>query len=121
MFRRLVALENPRLPAAFIDQMWADFDRATRRAVLRLYRATKDPDAIVAAARARLDRFDAPVRVIWGVEDAYIGVEMADTQREVFPQSEITLLDGLGHWCFVEDPDRFAAEALPFLRSAVGQ
>jgi pimeloyl-ACP methyl ester carboxylesterase len=119
VFRRLVALENPKLPAWFIAQMWADFDRDTRRAVLRLYRATKDTDAVVERARPALSALEVPVRVIWGVTDAYIGVEMADTQLEVFPQAEVHRLEGLGHWCFVEDPERFAELAVPFLRAAV--
>ena len=35
---------NPRgLPGEFVDKMYDEYDRGTRRAVLKLYRATTDP------------------------------------------------------------------------------
>ena len=52
-FRLLLRRGNPRgLPRAFVDRMYDDFDRTTRRAVLELYRSVPD----VARAGERLAR-----------------------------------------------------------------
>ena len=43
-FRLVLKHGNPRgLPRDFVDGMYDDYDRGTRRAVLRLYRATSEP------------------------------------------------------------------------------
>ena len=58
-FRALLRRGNPRgLPRPFVDRMYDDFDRATRRAVLDLYRSVDD----VAAAGERARRGAAPAR-----------------------------------------------------------
>lgn len=58
----------------------------TRRAVLRLYRATRPGDMEQLAARLRQHDHDA--LVLFGDADAYIPVEMAHRQVEVFPRAE---------------------------------
>jgi pimeloyl-ACP methyl ester carboxylesterase/2-polyprenyl-6-methoxyphenol hydroxylase-like FAD-dependent oxidoreductase len=62
------------LPRPFVDRMYDDFDRATRRAVLELYRSVRD----VAAGGRELARalmpLDRPALVLWGRHDPYIGV-----------------------------------------------
>src|SRR6185295_16221053 len=52
-FKLLSRLSNATpgpLPADWIDRCWADYDRRTRRAILKLYRASP-PDALAAAGR----------------------------------------------------------------------
>jgi pimeloyl-ACP methyl ester carboxylesterase len=58
--------------------------------------------------------------VVWGTEDVYIPWQQADRQRESFPSARIELLEGLGHWPFVEDPAWVAEVVIPFLREQVG-
>ena len=58
-FRLLLRRGNPRaLPRAFVDRMYDDFDRHTRRAVLDLYRSVPD----VAASRGAAGGRAAPAR-----------------------------------------------------------
>ena len=53
-WRRAMQRNNPKgLPAQFVDKMYDDYDRATRRAVLALYRATPDPGERAAESRRR--------------------------------------------------------------------
>ena len=52
----------------------------------------------------------------WGTADAYLPSEQAQRQRQSFPSARIELLDGHGHWVFLEDPERAAAVVVPFLR-----
>ena len=112
---------NPRgLPRSFVDRMYDDFDWGTRRAILKLYRATSHPDRLAEQLAQVLRPLPLPVLVIWGKQDPYVSVEMAERQREVFSNVRIVLLDESGHWPFADDPERVAAEAVPFLKRHYG-
>ena len=66
-FRWLVNRPEPRrLPQPFIDRMYDQYDRRTRRAVLELYRATPDPGSAGAEFAALMAPRDVPALVIWG-------------------------------------------------------
>ncbi len=114
-FRLLLGRENPRLTRDQIDRIYdASRPWATRRAVLKLYRAT--PAATLAAPAAALRLLDRPALVIWGTQDAYLPSEQAERQRQAFPSARVELLDGHGHWVMLEDPGRVASLVIPFLR-----
>jgi pimeloyl-ACP methyl ester carboxylesterase len=116
--RFLVGHDNPRLPGFAIDRIYeASRDWPTKRAVLKLYRAT--PASAMGALRDPLRELDRPALVVWGTDDVYIPWQQADRQRESFPSARIELLEGLGHWPFVEDPARVAEVVIPFLREQV--
>jgi pimeloyl-ACP methyl ester carboxylesterase len=91
----------------------------TRRAVLRLYRSVRPGDMELLAARLRAHDHDA--LVVFGDSDAYIPVEQAYRQVQAFPRAEITILPGVGHWCWLEDTDGVAGHVVPFLRERVGR
>ena len=118
-FRMVLSHDNPRLPSAAIDRLY-EVSRSwpTKRAVLKLYRAT--PAAAMGALREPLRGLDRPALVVWGTDDAYIPWQQAERQRESFPSAEVQLLEGLGHWPFLEDPARVAEQVIPFLRERVG-
>ena len=116
-FHMLTGRGNPRpLPRAFVDRMFDDYDRGTKRAVLKLYRATSDPDGQARRLISVLRPLDRPALVVWGRHDPYIGVEVAERQREAFPSAEVNVLDGSGHWPFADDPERVASLVVSFLR-----
>ena len=114
-FRLLLGRENPRLTRDQIDHIYdASRSRATKRAVLKLYRAT--PEATLASPVAALRQLDRPALVIWGTKDAYLPSKQAERQRQAFPSAHVELLDGHGHWVMLEDPRRVASLVIPFLR-----
>jgi pimeloyl-ACP methyl ester carboxylesterase len=115
-FRMLTRRGNRRLPREYIDQTYNDFDRKTRRAVLKLYRATGDPAGDAERAAAALRPLNLPALVVWGRTDPYIDVAFAERQREVFPRARIVILDDAGHWPFADSPAEVAAAVVPFLR-----
>jgi pimeloyl-ACP methyl ester carboxylesterase len=75
-----------------------------------------DMEALVAPLRER----DPDALVVWGDADVYIPVEQARRQREVFSRVRIEILPGVGHWAWLEQPDRVAELVVPFLRERVG-
>jgi pimeloyl-ACP methyl ester carboxylesterase len=119
-FRKLIGRENPRLPLEAVDRVY-DQGRGwpTKRAVLRLYRAT--PADFGAPMAPRFRELDPPTLVVWGTADAYLPVEQAERQRQVFPRARVELLEGHGHWVFWEDPERVASLVVPFLREQAGR
>jgi pimeloyl-ACP methyl ester carboxylesterase len=113
-FRLLLSRENPRLTRDQIDRIYdASRSWATKRAVLKLYRAT--PAAKLAGPAAALRPLDRPALVIWGTKDAYLASEQAERQRQTFPSAQIEMLNGHGHWVMLEDPGRVASLVIPFL------
>ncbi|MDO8211965.1 alpha/beta fold hydrolase [Conexibacter sp. CPCC 206217] len=105
-FRWLVGSREPRgLPRAFLDGMYDHYDRRTRRAVLKLYRATSDPGAGARELAALLAPRDIPALVIWGEHDAYLPSSYAARQRDVFPSADVHVLPASGHWPFADAPE----------------
>ncbi len=116
-FHQLLKLGNPRgLPASFIDSMFDNFDRGTRRAVLKLYRATNEISGAADEAVAALKPRDLNALVIWGKADMYLPWRYAEMQTEAFPRAEIHYLDDSGHWPFKDNPQAVAAIMVPFLQ-----
>lgn len=115
----MLARENPGLSAQWVETIVAHLmPEKTRRAVLRLYRATRSGDMEQLAARLRQHDYDA--LIVFGDADSYIPAEMAHRQVSAFPRADIRMLRGLGHWCWLEDTDAVAGQVIPFLRERVG-
>lgn len=120
-WRRAMQRSSPRgLPPEFVDKMYDDYDRPTRRAVLKLYRATSDPGEAARAVGAEMAKLHKPALVVWGAKDPFIGVEFAERQREFFDVQDVLILPDSGHWPFQDDPDRVAQAVVPFLRAQLG-
>jgi pimeloyl-ACP methyl ester carboxylesterase len=116
-FRLLLKHGNPRgLPTSFVDRMYDDYDKGTRRAVLRLYRATSNPGALADAMGATFRQLEVPALVIWGAADPYVPVAYAERQREFFRVVRVVILERSGHWPFADDPEAVVDALLPFLR-----
>ena len=104
-FRRSLRSSNvASLPDEFLDRAWTDFDRATRRAVLRLYRSM--PEAEMAHAGGGLDRIRCPSLVVWSTEDPYIGAEFGPAYAEALGGDvELEMYENAGHWLWLDRPE----------------
>lgn len=118
MHRALNRMNPKPLPRAFIDRVMKYADWGQKRAVLKLYRASKsvgeNPPAVPESAKA------LPVCVIWGAEDPFIPVGFAEQQRRHFPRTEVHVLPGLGHWPFIDDVEAVRRPLVEFLRQQTG-
>jgi pimeloyl-ACP methyl ester carboxylesterase len=66
--------------------------------------------------RAMLPSVDVPTLLIHGDADERSTLAVAEGLHRAIPASRLVLLPGLGHECFLEDPEGFDAEVLAFLR-----
>jgi pimeloyl-ACP methyl ester carboxylesterase len=105
VFRRLVASPEPRgLPGEFLDEMYDNFDRRTKAAVLDLYRDARSIGKDSKLLIPPLAEADLPAIVIWGAGDTYLAPAFAERQKDAFPSAEVHVLPGSGHWPFIDDP-----------------
>lgn len=119
-FRLLLGLGNPRgLPREFVARMYRDFDAGTRRAVLKLYRATSDIEAYSQQVSAALRPLNLPALVIWGRADIYLPATLAQRQCETFARARVVMLDDSGHFPYADNPTAVAEWLIPFLQQQV--
>lgn len=110
---------NPRpLPDAFYDRVWRHMDWGHKRAVLKLYRASRHVGQQVPAMPEAAKTL--PVCVIWGADDPFIPVEFAEQQKRYFPAAEVHVLHGLGHWPFIDDVEAVRKPLVEFVQRQVG-
>lgn len=108
---------NPRgLPKDMVDRMYRNLDRGTKRAVLRLYRATDNPGQMAEILGPLFRQLDIPALVIWGAADPYVPVRYAEAQQEFFPRVRVVILERSGHWPFADDPEAVADALISFLQ-----
>jgi pimeloyl-ACP methyl ester carboxylesterase len=109
---------SPRpMPDAFFDRVWEYADWGQSRAVLRLYRASKNAPREAPALPESAATL--PVCVIWGAGDPFIEVAFAERQRRYFPLAEVHVLEGLGHWPFIDSVGAVREPLVEFLKRQV--
>ena len=115
-FSTLLKHGNPRgLPKAYLNEMFDNFDSGTKRAVLRLYRATSELGEAAQLFHDALRPLDLETLVVWGKRDPYISYTFAERQKETFPRAQIEYMDDSGHWPFIDNPARFEQIVVPHL------
>jgi pimeloyl-ACP methyl ester carboxylesterase len=62
----------------------------------------------------RGSRYEAPVLVIWGREDAVLPIHHLAGAKDVFPQAELRVIERCGHLPMIEQTDQYLAAQLPF-------
>ena len=115
--RNFLSMPGRKLPLDFVDEMYDNYDRGTRRAVLKLYRATPDPGEAADAVGQAVKQLNKPALVVWGAKDPFIAVDYAERQREFFDVEAVHVLEDSGHWLYRDDPERVAELVLPYLRT----
>lgn len=97
------------IAAAIAEQQNDDMGRA----ILALYRSATQP-AMAEAGRSLEAAAARPGLSLMATEDPYVGVN--DNRRRAADRAgaRTTVLDGLGHWWMVEDPQRGAAALTEF-------
>lgn len=107
------------LPADALDEMWRNFDRPTRRAIIALYRNTDLAIQHEQLPMIRLMAANWPALVIFGEQDPYLPAALAARNREALPLAEVHKLPRSGHWPHLDDPNGVAELLMPFLQAQV--
>jgi pimeloyl-ACP methyl ester carboxylesterase len=76
------------------------------------------PDYDGAGARESLRSITAPVLIVVGSRDALTGVAAADHFAGVLPRAEVVVIDGAGHFPWVDEPAQFRDAVETFLSAA---
>jgi pimeloyl-ACP methyl ester carboxylesterase len=100
-------IKDPEVRSELVPQFYEQFLPA-RPAFWRL---NNDLLGTVLTRRRRipeLRRFAPPVRVIFGSRDRYLNPRVARQFAEVFPNSQLHLLDHAGHYVQVDQPEQVA-------------
>lgn len=82
-------------------------------AMINHYRAMLRPTVAL-----RLQRIDAPVLVLWGDRDPYLGRALAQPSRRWVPGAQVEYLAGLGHFVQHEQPELLNRRIVDFLKQA---
>jgi pimeloyl-ACP methyl ester carboxylesterase len=115
-FRKVLNADNPKpLPDAFVNRMYDDIDWPLKRAMLALYRASRDLSGMGARVGETLKPLALSALVLWGAQDKYAPARFADVQSQYF-DAEIHVLEGCGHWPMIDDPARVRQLVVAFLR-----
>ncbi|MCV7321274.1 alpha/beta hydrolase [Mycolicibacterium confluentis] len=110
----LLRRTDPQVPARALDEIARHATvPETYRAVVRLYRAT-GRDAIGPYVE-RLKHFPGNVLIIWGDGDAYLPIDQARRQQELFAHAELRIVPGVGHWPWLAEPDVVSDHLTAFL------
>lgn len=116
-FKWAISVGCPKgLPLDFVNRMYKDLDWGTKRAILKLYRATGDLDNRNQALAKMLEPLNPPTLVVWGAADPYLPARYAEQQKETFHKAQVVLLPESGHFPFADDPQAVAQAFLPFIR-----
>jgi pimeloyl-ACP methyl ester carboxylesterase len=84
-------------------------------AMINYYRAMARPTAAV-----RLQRIEAPVLVLWGDRDPYLGRSLAEPSKKWVPRAQVEYLAGVGHFVQHEQPELLNRRIVEFLNQAEG-
>jgi pimeloyl-ACP methyl ester carboxylesterase len=104
------------LPDWFINRFWRDFDRGTRRAILRLYRAS--PPEKNARDGERLGELRCPALILWSTQDPYVGPEWGQRYADALGGDvRPEMIENAGHSPWLDRPD-MVEKAAEFLEPA---
>jgi pimeloyl-ACP methyl ester carboxylesterase len=105
---RTAWLVSSGFPQDVAEQMAAGQDEDMGRAVLALYRSAAHP-AMVEAGRSLETAAARPGLALLASEDSFVGTDAQRRRAAARAGARVEVLDGLGYWWMVEDPQRGAA------------
>jgi pimeloyl-ACP methyl ester carboxylesterase len=108
--------------SADLGEAWRSFvsleDPAARRAFLHTVRGIIDLRGQMVSAHDRLYLASGiPTLIVWGERDPLIPVRHAHASHALIAHSRLEIFPGAGHFPYLDDPDRFTAVLLDFIRT----
>jgi pimeloyl-ACP methyl ester carboxylesterase len=118
---RQLGRRNIRSPK--LAEMWRAYSSlagaTNRKAFVRTMRGVIEPTGQTVNASDRLYlAAHVPTMIVWGDQDGIIPVAHAHAAHDLIPTSRLEIIEGVGHFPHVEQPDTFAALLVDFLESS---
>ena len=66
---------------------------------------------------SRLEALEIPALVLWGEEDTFVDVELAERLGDVLPRSSVAVFPGCGHFLLEDAPERVGPILFQWLRT----
>ena len=121
-FNQMISCKGAnRLSASQLVTLKNEMDYGTRRAMMKLYRNTQAPDANHHEIAQLFATKEFPAMVIWGEDDPYLPLTMANKQRAAFPNAQVHVIKECGHWPFFEEPQQTRELLLNFYENLFSQ
>ena len=96
-----------------LEAQWLLESRADgHRLLARTIRYLEDRRAEEARFTGAIETHPSPLTVVWGDQDPVAVYPMTDRLLRARPDAVRVVLDGVGHYPMIEDPDRFTAAVL---------
>jgi haloalkane dehalogenase len=101
---------DPQVRRRFLPVLYRQFTASpsAHEAFFGLNRDLLPTVAAGTASLGRLSRFDRPVRIIFGAADPYLNAGVARRFHQLFPTSELFLLEGARHYVQLDEPQQVA-------------
>jgi haloalkane dehalogenase len=100
-----------------LEEYWKGFADDTRRAGhLELYRSGDFEK--LAPYEGCLAGLGVPALIVWGEQDRFAGVKMANRFHKEIPGSELVVFKDAGHFVWDDEPERAARAVVDFLKGA---
>jgi pimeloyl-ACP methyl ester carboxylesterase len=108
--------------SADLEETWRSFAMLARPEARRTFLNTvRDTIDMQGQRISALDRLylsaEVPTLIVWGEKDPLIPVSHAHHAHHLIKASQLEIFAGVGHYPYLEDPERFAALVLSFIRS----
>jgi pimeloyl-ACP methyl ester carboxylesterase len=100
------------VPSEFFERIVNE----SQKVPARVWKAALEPYLTVEFSD-RLTEVTAPTLLVWGDRDAFTGRAEQDRLNRAMTSSRLTVYGGTGHCPHWEEPERFAADVVAFVRS----
>ena len=98
-----------------LDEYWKSYaDDAHRRGILELYRSGDFEK--LNAYEGRLAGLGLPALIVWGAQDSFAPVALAQRFHEELPGSELVIVDDAGHFVWEDAPEETTGTLVDFLK-----
>jgi haloalkane dehalogenase len=113
-FEAMLAQTSAAFDDAALDEYWRGFDGEERRRTHLDFYRSMDFEKL-APYEGRLAALGVPALILWGENDHFASVSGARRFERELPDSELTVIEGAGHFVYEDAPEKTSEAVTRFL------